>query len=115
MPTETLKRALSIRQPHSELILTGDKTREYRRRLTHIRGRVYLYAGKKLDVDVKGITNERAALLPRSAIVGSVEIVGCHWDKKENSFAWELADPVRYPEPLVARGVPQPGFWWPKF
>jgi hypothetical protein len=45
---EQLKRAPSIRQPLSELILRGDKTLEFRSRLTRIRERVYLYAGKNL-------------------------------------------------------------------
>jgi hypothetical protein len=109
---EQLKRALSIRQPLSERILTGEKTEEYRSRRTHIRGRVYLYAGKKL-ASVDDFPEEEAQLLPRSKIVGSVEIVGCHEDG--DCFAWELANPVRYPKPLVAHGVPQPGFWYPTF
>jgi hypothetical protein len=50
LPREISKRALSIRQPLSELILLGEKTLEFRSRLTHIRERVYLYAGKKLTI-----------------------------------------------------------------
>jgi predicted transcriptional regulator len=116
MVRERLLRALSIRQPHSELILIGKKKLEFRGRLTHIRGRVYLYAGKKLDRDVKGIANEKAALLPRSAIVGSVEIVDCYESEEHPGyFAWELAKPRRYRSPRRARGVPQPGFWKPTF
>ncbi len=117
MAVEVLKRALSIRQPHSELILAGKKTREYRGRLTHIRGRVYLYAGKKLDLDVKGITNAEAELMPRSVIVGSVEIIGCRKSKKHSGyFEWQLAKPRRYRKPLKPTGgLPQPGFWWPQF
>jgi predicted transcriptional regulator len=115
LPKEILKRALSIRQPLSELILRGKKKNEYRSRLTHIRGRVYLYAGKKVAT-VRGFPDEEAQALPRGVIVGSVEIVGCHWDKKEECFAWELANPRRYREPLKAKGgVPQPGFWHPTF
>jgi len=115
MAREDLKRALSIQQPLSELILLGKKKKEYRSRLTHIRGRVYLYAGKKV-AKVRKFTDEEAQALPRSVIVGSVEIVGCRWDTKENCFAWELANPRRYREPLKARGgVPQPGFWHPTF
>jgi len=34
LPTEQLTRALSIRQPLSELILTGEKTEEYRCKTT---------------------------------------------------------------------------------
>src|SRR5258707_446202 len=110
LPTEILLRALSIRQPLVELILLGEKTEEYRSRRTHIRGRVYLYAGKKLAT-VRGFPEEEAELLPRSVIVGSVEIVGCHVDKKRDCFAWELANPRWYREPLIAKGgVPQPGF-----
>jgi predicted transcriptional regulator len=115
LPEEILKRALSIRQPLSELILRGKKKNEYRSRLTHIRGRVYLYAGKKVAT-VRGFPDEEARALPRSAIVGSVEIVGCHWDKKNDCFTWELAKPRRYRAPLIAKGgTPQPGFWHPTF
>jgi hypothetical protein len=112
LPREILKRALSIRQPLSELILLGEKTEEYRSQLTHIRERVYLYAGKKVHI-VDGFPEEEAERLPRSVIVGSVEIIGCHED--EDGFVWELASPRRYPKPLVPHGVPQPGFWHPTF
>ncbi len=115
MPTETLKRALSIQQPLSELILTGVKKEEYRSQRTHIRERVYLYAGKKFKREVPGYGATKAEQLPRGVIVGSVAIVGCHEDEVEDCFVWELADPVRYPKPLVPQGVPQPGFWFPTF
>jgi hypothetical protein len=113
VPDENLTRALSIRQPLSELILLGEKTKEYRSRRTLIRDRVYLYAGKKVAV-VEGFPEVEAALLPRGVIVGSVEIVGCKGNKKDG-FIWLLSRPVRYPTPLVPIGVPQPGFWQPKF
>jgi hypothetical protein len=96
--------------------LTGEKTEEYRSKLTHIRERVYLYAGKKFKTEVPGFTGGKAALLPRSVILGSVEIAGCHWDKEGDCFAWELANPRRYREPLKPTGgTPQPGFWHPTF
>jgi hypothetical protein len=94
------------------LILTGEKKEEYRSRLTHIRGRVYLYAGKKLAY-VDDFAEEEARLLPRGVIVGSIEIAGCHED--DDGFVWELAKPRRYRKPLLAHGVPQPGFWHPTF
>jgi hypothetical protein len=40
----TITRALSVRQPYIELILSGRKTIEYRSRRTNVRERVYLYA-----------------------------------------------------------------------
>jgi hypothetical protein len=115
MAREELNRALSVKQPIPELILTGDKTEEYRSRLTHIREWVYLYAGKKYHKEFPDFSEEEAAFLPRGVIVGSVEIVGCHKDEDEDCFVWELADPVRYSKPLVPHGIPQPGFWQPKF
>jgi hypothetical protein len=72
LPREILTRALSIRQPFVEQILLREKTREFRSRRTHIRERVYLYASKELKV-VRGFPEEKALLLPRGVIVGSVE------------------------------------------
>ena len=43
-PSQPQNRALSIRQPYAEQIMRGVKTIEYRSILTHIRGRVYIYA-----------------------------------------------------------------------
>jgi hypothetical protein len=117
MPREVLTRALSIRQPLVEMILRGEKKFEFRSKLTHIRERVYLYAGKK-PASVEGFPAGEAKLLPRGLILGSIEIIDCLADENgdlDGDFAWELASPIRYAEPLMPRGVPQPGFWHPKF
>jgi hypothetical protein len=111
-PGETLTRALSIRQPLSELILLGEKTLEFRSMRTHMRERVYLYAGKTLAI-VEGFPEEEAELLPRCVIVGGVEIVDCYED--EEGFAEDLARSIRYAKPLKPKGTPQPGFWHPTF
>jgi hypothetical protein len=112
---EKLKRALSIRQPLIEAILTGEKTWEFRSWATKIRERVYLYASKKaIRETVYGFTHTDSLALPRGLVVGSVEIIGC-MDDEEGGFGWELASPVRYPKPWVAHGVPQPAFWHPTF
>jgi hypothetical protein len=97
METEQLKRALSIRQPFVELILTGRKTAEYRSRYTHMCERVYLYASKVVN-DVKEYPYDRALLLPRGRIVGSAGIVNCveHGD----GYAWVLENPRRYKTPI---------------
>lgn len=107
---EQLQRALSIRQPFAEQILTGKKRREYRSRQTWIRGRVYLYAGKALaDASFAGDVDS----LPRGYIVGSIEIAGCK-AMPDGGYAWLLEAPRRYRQPIATRGVPQPGFWYPK-
>jgi hypothetical protein len=106
-----ITRALSLRQPFPELILKGSKRFEYRSRRTHITGRVYLYAAKELaDIDDLEPDDE---LLPRGVIVGSIELVGCYWDAPD--WEWVLRNPHRYATPIKARGVPQPGFWFPRF
>lgn len=114
---ERLIRALSIRQPLAEMILTGEKAWEFRARTTHIRERVYLYASKALAT-VEGFPPARALTLPRGVIVGSVEIVGVLDDLDgdlDGGWAWELAKPRRYRQPIKPKGTPQPGFWRPTF
>jgi len=116
--TEKLKRALSIRQPYVELILRGKKREEYRSRPTHVRGRVYLYAGLKPgDYDWAskkyGVRHAADALLV-GRVVGSVELVGCR-QKGGGQYAWLLAKPRRYRTPLTPRNQPQPSFWKPRF
>ena len=77
--------------------MLGEKTEEYRSGRTHIRRRVYLYAGKKL-APVDGFPEEDALRLPRGVIVGSIAIVNCLEEK--DCFAWELARPRRYRKSL---------------
>ena len=69
-------RALSIRQPWAELILLGHKTIEVRSQRTHVRERVYIYAGRNR---IEGEEEARIAdqfgidvdALPRGVLVGS--------------------------------------------
>src|SRR5271157_5351271 len=96
---KTGMRALSIRQPWAELILLGHKTIEVRSKRTHLRERVFIYAGlnriepaeearitQEFEIDVDG--------LPRGVLVGTVEIVGCLPLKQDvlpldHDIAWE--------------------------
>jgi hypothetical protein len=106
-------RALSVRQPLAERILTGEKRIEYRSWRTHITGRVYLYAPQNLaEVDDPEPGDE---LLPRGVIVGSVELVRCEESEQwDDEFEWVLRAPHRYATPIKPRGVPQPAFWFPR-
>ena len=109
---KTKIRALSVRQPFVEMILTGDKPIEYRSRRTHIRGRVYLYA-TKAPGPAHRYAEEGYELdeLPRGVLVGTVEVVDCTGE--EGEFEWHLANPQRLRTPLAVEGIPQPGFFWP--
>jgi hypothetical protein len=87
--------ALSVRQPYAELIMCGDKKWEYRSKRCNLRGRIYIYAGKKPPKDEKDAARVKAhpGKFPTGVIVGSVEIVGC----KEHGdiFKWKLENPKR--------------------
>jgi hypothetical protein len=114
-------RALSIHQPWPELILRGRKQFEIRPQPTKLRGRIWVHAGLAYDpsnVEQAGLV---IADLPRGAIVGTVEIVGCEpftekiaeemraagayfgmWS--EGRYAWVLANPCRLTDPIPLRG-----------
>ena len=113
----TITRALSIRQPFVELILQGKKKFEYRSMPTNIRERIYLYAslqpgGRSKDQSLTGKTLDG---LQKGLIVGTVEIVDCKWDSKNDCYAYELATPKRILKPLKATNQPCPRFWRPTF
>ena len=124
--------ALGVRQPWCELILRGRKTREIRTRSTGVRGTIYLYSAKKFS-DLPELDEVTARedvdlnVLPRGALVGTVEIVGCRpatpadapaacvpERELKDRFAWELANPVRFAEPLKPRFLPY-GVWFYPF
>lgn len=115
---EKLEKALSIRQPYVELILRGKKRQEYRSRPTHIRGRVYLYAGLKSGDYEWAERKYRVRSLPESLpvgrIIGSVELIGCK-KLRGGEYAWLLGKPRRYRKSLTPRNQPQPSFWKPRF
>jgi ASCH domain len=106
-------RALSICQPYAEMILRGIKTIEYRSRLTHIRGRVYIYAsltpGQPKDFNKLGA---KPGDFPTGVLVGTVEIVGC---KKPSSgdYHWLLDKPKRLAKPVKADNKARPSWFIP--
>lgn len=109
-------RAISIRQPYVELILSGKKRHEFRSRPTNIRERVYLYAALRPADDPASwrlaASEERS--LPTGVIVGTVRITGCQWDGRRQCYAYALRDAVRFRAPVMASNQPTPCFWRPK-
>ena len=87
------ERALSIRPPFAQQILDGTKRIEYRGRVTHYRGRVWLH-----ECGPKG-----------RGIVGSMEIAGCKEGEYEGGYEWALARPVAIKKPVACTG--QLGLW----
>jgi hypothetical protein len=112
MSAKTKMRALSIRQPFAELIMTGEKDIEYRSRPVNLRERVYIYACKspgpaEAYEDFEFSPEE----LPHGVLIGTVEIVDCSGDS--GVYEWHLAHPQRLKKPLPVDAIPQPGFFWP--
>lgn len=107
--------ALTIRQPWAHLIIHGItpplmdrvfKSIENRPRLTYIRGRIWVHAGKSLDVFGAGqFTSRWGACLPSrdemnfGGIIGSVEIVDCVTDHISTWFTGPYGYVIENPEP----------------
>ncbi len=109
-------RALSIRQPWAELIMRGQKTIEYRTRVTHIRGQVHIYAslGRYHPDDEAEWADEfgvDVAQLPRGVVVGTVELIDCVPD--DDGFRWCLSNPTRACELRKPDRHPQPVWFNP--
>ena len=124
--------ALGIQQPWAELILRGIKTLEIRSQPTRQRGRIYLYASKRLSslpaaesaAHHEGISLEN---LPLGLLVGSVEIFDCRKCRRRDhnaacvpaelligQYAWVLANPQRFAVPKSVRFLPY-GVWFYPF
>ncbi len=108
-------RAISIKQPFVEEILQEKKKYEYRNRLTHIRGRVYLYASKGKINDVKRWkkVGHIPGNLPTGLIIGSVEIVDCNCFDNLDCYGYKLKNPKRYKAPIKPKMKAQPCFFFP--
>ena len=100
-------KAISVRQPWAEQIMTGEKTIEYRSIPCRFRGRVYIYA----SATKSGLTDQQLESeigftwkeVPKGVVVGSVEIVDCTGEDGE--FEWHLADPIRFDSPVPSHFI----------
>jgi hypothetical protein len=107
-----MNRALSIKQPFAEQIMTGKKKWEYRSIPTNIRERVYVYASKspakRSEWDDIGF---EPGQLPTGVIVGTVEIIGC--EGKPGNYRWKLNSPKRLERMITPKNKPQPVWFHP--
>ena len=103
-------RAISIRQPHAEAILLGEKRVEYRNRANRVSGPIYIYAANTLDKgcgDEYGIDAATEASLPRGVIVGVVDI------EPSDDGDWPLSNPRRLAQPFAPTMRAQPVWFYP--
>ena len=126
---------LTLRQPFASAVLwsVGEKDIENRPMKTNIRGRIGIHAGKQWHVRALELDKK----LPRGAVLGTVQIVGCHaagagctaagcydnpWadtltdgcgiaQREPPIWHWELDSPRRFVTPIRASGAL--GFWTP--
>ncbi|MBL8821335.1 MAG: ASCH domain-containing protein [Planctomycetia bacterium] len=110
--------ALSLRQPWAEEVMRGKKKIEYRSIPTNIRGRVYLYASlgrysKTLEAEFSDDVGYDLDPLPRGVIVGTVEIVDCIYNRKNDDYEWMLGKPKRFPKPVKPKFKAQPVWFRP--
>lgn len=118
-------KALSLRQPSVDAILAGRKTVEVRGHAIGHRGDLLLHASRRFGRDERerlAAIRARGIDLPDpdpstlGALVGMVQLVACHrmtdadWDAalmapvEGDYWAWELAEPERFPVPLPYTG-----------
>ncbi|WP_164088370.1 ASCH domain-containing protein [Frondihabitans sp. 762G35] len=121
---------MTVKQPYASRLVQGEKRIENRSRPTSRRGVIAIHAGKALHEHYRAEHVDGVADMPRSVIVGTVEIVDCHeatlgcsvdgvdcsalggfvatsW---EPVFHWVVTNPQEARPPLAhARGAL--GFW----
>lgn len=125
-------KALSLTQPWAELVVLGEKQWETRSWKTPRRGRIAIHASKKFPPWARELAENDAYYVStlgkypitrvvRGAIVGTVEILNMQptdelrdllgrkeiafGDYQSERWGWQLANPVRLPEPIPCRGM----------
>ena len=107
-------KALSIRQPWVEIILSGDKNVENRVWETKYRGAVLLHASKTVDREDFDYYQKEYGLdyktMPVGAILGIADIVDCTLDVRskwhvEGQYGWYLENVRRFSRPLPYKGA----------
>jgi hypothetical protein len=107
--------ALSVWQPWAYLLVTGVKDVENRGWRTTHRGRLWIHASQRFDGDAyqalraAGVDLPEPDRLPRGALVGAVELVGCVRDAhsewaEPGQWHWQMAQPRELVRPISIRG-----------
>ena len=131
--TDLPPRALSLTQPWATLVVLGEKLWETRSWRTKYRGPLAIHAAKTVprsaqrfaETDpyyVKTLGKYPIRWMPLGAIIGTVELVECErveavtngvisvkeyafGDYSPGRWAWQLANPVVFDEPVPWRGA----------
>ena len=121
-------KALSMTQPWAQALFIGLKHYETRSWSTNYRGPLLIHAAKHWRKPDKDFAQTERALgrftahrIPFGAIIGKVDLVNVcpveemlgvitglerlYGDYSPGRYAWELANPVLFPEPIPYRGA----------
>ncbi len=90
-------KALSISQPWSSLILSGEKSIETRSWSTNFRGKFFIHAPKRIDLPACARFNIEPKSLITGALVGTANLVNV---KHYTDFDTWVADVERHLNPL---------------
>ncbi len=111
-------KALTVKQPWADWIVSGKKDIENRTWRTSYRGRILIHAAKTIVSDseienyqlpiARTTLRAQAGGIPcvTSAIIGSVEVVDCvmnhpsEWAEKD-VWNWVLANPIKFENPIL--------------
>lgn len=131
-------KALTLTQPWAQLVIEGRKVFETRSWRTAWHGRLAIHAGKGWTADDRAFARELGydpEALARGAVLGEAVLIRCQGaedlrlylrskgargaselelgDYSDGRWAWLLAHPMAYAEPIPARGAL--GLWdWAK-
>lgn len=114
MDGKKITKALTVKQPWTELIALGIKDVENRTWKTKFRGRVYLHSSKNRDLhsrlsdqQIQAFDHIEETHLHLGCIIGEVDIIDCVqndrsiWaEKGEGIYHWKLANAVMYDKPI---------------
>lgn len=97
--------------------MLGDKTIEYRKYPTDVRGVVYIYASATCyeadsEREIQAEIEIDLDNLPRGVIVGTVDVYECQ-QGTDGGYEWMLRSPTRLPKPLKPKRKPEPAWFFP--
>ena len=121
-------KALTIKQPWAELIVSGYKKYEFRSWKTNYRGKILIHAGMSLEKDMVNRFKDYNLEYKLGAIIGEATLEDCILVDKEfneklrkenpivygrsnhvETYAWKLSNIKKYDKPIEIKG--KLGLW----
>jgi len=96
-------KCLSVKQPYTDMILSGSKKEEFRSWPTVFTGELCIHASKKPDKKAMKKYNLDPNKFTYGCVLGTVEVIGV---KKYGirDYGWQLKNPKRFKEPIPHKG-----------